>query len=88
MIRDHIAVPLEPGTRVQVRRDAEFPPGPWPSEPTGTIDTLPSSIQRSLRGPLRIYWVRFDEPQFDLEGDSEYVKAEVAHIYLEVIPEA
>jgi hypothetical protein len=88
MTRDHIAVPLEPGTRVQVRRDAEFPPGPWPSEPTGTIDALPSSIQRSLRGPLRMYWVRIDEPQFDLQGDSAYVKAEVAHIYLEVIPEA
>lgn len=32
-----------------------------------------------------MYWVRFDEPQFDAEGDSAYVKAEVAHIYLEVI---
>jgi hypothetical protein len=86
MAHDHIAVPLAPGTRVQVRRDLQFPSGPWPSEPTGTIDPLPSRIEPSRGGPLRVYWVRFDEPQFDTEGDSAYSKAEIAHIYLEIIP--
>lgn len=85
MTNDHIADPLAPGTRVRVRRDTEFPPGPWPSEPIGTVDHLPSTIERSRRGPLRMYWVRFDEPQFDVEGDSTYLKAQVAHIHLEVL---
>lgn len=34
-----------------------------------------------------MYWVLFDEPQFDVEGDTAYIKGEVAHIYLEVYPD-
>ena len=87
MAHDHLTLPLAPGTRVRVRQDRRFPPGPWPAEPSGTIDHLPSSIQQSQRGPLRMYWVMFDEPQFDVEGDTAYIKAEVAHIYVEVDPD-
>lgn len=34
-----------------------------------------------------MYWVLFDEPQFDVEGDTAYIKAEIEHIYLEVDPD-
>jgi hypothetical protein len=30
-----------------------------------------------------MYWVEFDEPQFDAEGDTAYAKAQVLESYLE-----
>ncbi|MEA2654171.1 MAG: hypothetical protein QOI37_1398 [Chloroflexota bacterium] len=36
---------------------------------------------------MRMYWVRFDEPQYDVGGETAYTKAQVAHIYLEVLPD-
>jgi len=29
-------------------------------------------------GKVRMYWVRFDTPQFDLEGEGPFFEAEIA----------
>lgn len=77
-----MASDLPIGCRVQVRRDPEFGPGPWPSEPTGTIAAFAGQVT-GPRGVLRMYVVAFDQPQIDAEGDGPYIQSEVAHIYLE-----
>ncbi|HEY8223627.1 MAG TPA: hypothetical protein VIG25_00025 [Pyrinomonadaceae bacterium] len=33
-------------------------------------------------GPLRFYWVEFDEPQRDAEGDGPYFGAEIDSTFL------
>jgi hypothetical protein len=81
------------GDRVRIRRDREFGPGPWPSEPYGTVVAHPladdaDGISRSVEttmGPSRFYWIVFDEPPFDTEGDGPYEAAEVLAKYLEPV---
>ena len=48
---------------------------------TGLIRTVDS-----LRGPLEFYWVRFDEPQRDADGDGPYQEAEIEADALEGRP--
>jgi hypothetical protein len=36
----------------------------------------------SLRGPLKFYWVRFNEPQRDADGDGPYAEAEIEEAVL------
>jgi hypothetical protein len=74
------------GTRVRVRQDPDHAPGPWPAEPTGTIIQDCQDVE-GARQTLRMYWVRFDEPQLDPDGDGPYEISQVAHIYLERFPE-
>jgi hypothetical protein len=77
-------VTLAIGTRVSVRRDAEFDPGPWPAEPKGRIAGPPESVRR--RGGIQTtYWVVFDEPQLDEDGDGPYESSQVLDKYQEVI---
>ena len=42
-------------------------------------------IVESLRGPLTFYWVRFDEPQRDADGDGPYSEAEIEASALDLI---
>lgn len=83
----HTALPL--GTRVRVRRDPQFGPGPWPSEPTGTLVVGPDGKQFSevstQQGIQRTYWVRFDEPQLDPDGDGPYESSQVLEKYIELL---
>ena len=72
----------EVGTRVRVRQDPRFGPGPWPSEPTGCIVGPPQLVQ-GRKGPLITYWVEFDTPQLDADGDGPYSKSQVLEEYLE-----
>jgi hypothetical protein len=72
------------GDRVKVRRDLEFGPGPWPAEPTGTIASEYEVVE-GRTGPLRTYWVVFDEPQIDAERDGPYTSSQVLEKYLELI---
>ena len=74
------------GSRVQVMRDPEFGPGPWPSEPTGRITESPTGepfgVVETRQGPERLWWVTFDEPQRDTDGDGPYATAQVLERYL------
>ena len=78
------------GDRVQVRRDPKHGPGPWPAEPMGVVMKHPLSgdgaIWRPVEtttGPRRFYWIAFDEPQLDADGDGPYMTAEVLDRYVE-----
>lgn len=42
----------------------------------------PWRIVEALRGPLRFYWVEFDEPQTDADGDGPYFGAEIDSAFL------
>lgn len=75
------------GSRVIVRRDPKFGPGPWPSEPTGQIVAAPDDSSFSevttVSGLERSWWVSFDEPQLDADGDGPYRESQVLQRYLE-----
>ena len=81
--------PLSPGTRVQVLRDPDYGPGPWPAEPIGTVavaaDATAFSWITTTRGLQLQYWIVFDEPQFDAEGDGPYAASEVLACYLKAL---
>jgi hypothetical protein len=83
------AARFELGDRVKVRRDPDYGPGPWPDEPTGTIAQHPLApegqpwVETVTRlGLRRTYWVQFDRPQRDTEGDGPYPESEVLDYYL------
>ena len=89
---------FEPGDRVRVRGDAEFPDGI-----TGTICLPESSFQLSNEdGSLRtwdgaqltidtekgrrlFYFVKFDEPHDDGNGDGPYSGSEILADHLEPV---
>ena len=73
--------PLPEGARVRVRRDPDFGPGPWPTEPLGTVDL--HELVSTMQGPERTYWIMFDEPQRDADGDGPYASSQVLERYLE-----
>jgi hypothetical protein len=79
-----------PGDRVRIRRDRDFPSGPWPAEPSGTVVEHPLSEGGLAWRPVlttsgwgRFYWVKFDESQTDADGDGPYQSSEVLDIYIE-----
>ena len=81
---------FEVGERVQIRRDPKHGPGPWPAEPTGVVMRHPLSGDgaswrpvETTTGARRFYWIAFDVPQMDTEGDGPYETAEVLDRYLE-----
>ncbi len=80
-------MPLPIGTRVRVRRDRDYGPGPWPDEPLGTIgksiDRSDSPLARATVAPPVQYWIVFDEPQRDADGDGPYAASEVLAKYIE-----
>lgn len=69
------------GTRVQVLSDPDYGPGPWPAEPFGKIVGPPEAVEGRV-GMLTTYWVEFDEPQLDTDGDGPYSKSQVLGRYL------
>jgi len=76
---------FRPNARVKVIKDSDWD-GPWKNEFFGTIDDSPGPPEpvasgRGLPGELR-YWVRFDEPQYDYNGDGPYRKAQIWDRYL------
>lgn len=75
--------PLPQGRRVRVRRDPEFGVGPWPDEPAGTIASW--EWVSTVRGRQKTYWVEFDEPQEDADGDGPYAASQVLEQYLEPV---
>jgi hypothetical protein len=82
------------GTRVRVRRDPVYGPGPWPNEPARTVIEAPDGSPfylggtpftwaTTLQGPELQYWVAFDEPQLDADGDGPYFRSQVLARYVE-----
>jgi hypothetical protein len=78
---------LSPGDRVRVVPDPDSGLSPWPGQPTATVIASPTgeafeetSTRRGLR---RTYWVRFDEPQLDLDGDGPYTSSQVLDLHLQ-----
>lgn len=89
-VNDEQSTDYRAGERVRIRRDQEYGPGPWPAEPTGIITDHPASLDgtpyvvtQTVSGPRRSYWIVFDEPQFDADGDGPYGSSEVLDKYLE-----
>jgi hypothetical protein len=80
---------LEDGDRVQI-----LPHWNWPEACTGRIASPPElaralvrwrSCRRLVRGRqglIEFYWVSFDEPQMDGDGDGPYRGGEVEAEYL------
>ena len=75
---------LPPGSRVTVIRASDWD-GPWQAEFPGTIDAAhapePNEHAQALSGEL-LYWVTFDTPQHDSDGDGPYRKAQIWGRYL------
>ena len=80
---------LQFGARVRVLRDPDFGPGPWPDQPSGTVIPSPersaSESVETTSGVRRLYWVVFDEPQFDVAGNGPYPSSQVLDKYLEIM---
>jgi hypothetical protein len=78
------------GSRVVVRRDPDYGPGPWPAEPAGRIAPYPDGatyVQLPTRkGRERAWWIIFDEPQYDPDGDGPYRESQVLERYLSPPP--
>ncbi|WP_328774960.1 ferrous iron transport protein A [Streptomyces goshikiensis] len=76
--------PFPVGTRVTVVQDRSWA-GPWSQEFQGEIDGLeaPELLAHPMaeEGEL-VYWVAFDEPQYDSDGAGPYRKAQVWGRYL------
>jgi hypothetical protein len=48
---------------------------------------LPFRDIRTPHGTKRLYWVTFDSPCYDADGDGPYSEAEIDSKYLEVVNE-
>jgi hypothetical protein len=60
------------GDRVQISEDFF-----WAKGATGTVSSPPwkgglSSQETSALGTNKVYWIWFDEPQYDADGDGPY----------------
>ncbi|MFF3721033.1 ferrous iron transport protein A [Streptomyces erythrochromogenes] len=81
---------LPPGSRVTVVRDPDRD-GPWQVEFRGTIDAMgapePNEHAQAPGGEL-LYWVAFDAPQHDCDGQGPYRKAQIWSRYLRPEPDA
>jgi hypothetical protein len=69
------------GTRVRVRQDPDQPIGTVIASPEGH----PSEPVETISGVRRLYWIAFDEPQFDVEGNGPYPSSQVLDKYLEIL---
>ena len=78
------------GDRVQISEQYH-----WAQGVTGRIAKPPQAVTmmvegwhgvwrivEAVKGPLRFYWVEFDEPQRDADGDGPYFGAEIDSAFL------
>ncbi len=76
------------GSRVTVVRDPDWG-GPWRNEFQGTIDDMgapePVESPHARVGELA-FWVTFDAPQYDSDGNGPYRKARIWGRYLRPEP--
>jgi hypothetical protein len=77
------------GAQVSVRDASSIDGSPWPGEPTGIIVRSGGSALAGVwgrAGGARMWWIDFDEPQINAEGDGPFVTAQVNEKYLELAP--
>ena len=75
---------FSPGMRVRISCEYH-----WAKSQIGTVVAMPRwpRTVSSVKGPLVFYWVAFDVPQFDSDGDGPYGEAEVDSRYLDPLPD-
>jgi len=73
----------------------------FPSDCTGKISDPPETavmlsedhepwdgihrITKGVKGPIEFYWVVFDKPQMDSDGDGPYGEGEIEKEYIKLI---
>ena len=79
--------PILIGDRVRVSPSYHWARGVT-GEVIGGISGNSMKFQRVIRshdGPRTYYFIAFDEPQIDAEGDGPYIGAEIDSRYLELL---
>ncbi len=77
------------GAQVVVRAADTGDPAPWPDEPSGVIVRTGGSALAGVwgrGGGGRMWWVEFDEPQSNSDGDGPFLSAQVHEKFLELAP--
>ena len=77
------------GAQVFVAAGGAGDPAPWPAEPSGVIVRAGGSALAGVwgrGGGGRMWWVEFDEPQFNSTGDGPFLSAQVHERFLELAP--
>jgi hypothetical protein len=77
------------GAQVFVHDASGIDRAAWPAEPSGVIVRAGGSALAGVwgrGGGGRMWWVEFDEPQSNAEGDGPFTTAQVHEKYLELAP--
>jgi len=77
------------GAQVYVLDSDEDPTSPWPWGPTGVVLRAGGSAWQgvsAIGGSARTWWVEFDSPQLDRDGDGPVASAQVAERFLRLAP--
>ncbi|MHC5795709.1 hypothetical protein ACVXZ4_06065 [Lacisediminihabitans sp. FW035] len=77
------------GAQVFVRATASGEDSTWPDEPSGVIVRSGGSALAGVwgrGGGGRMWWVQFDEPQSNSDGDGPFPSAQVHERFLELAP--
>jgi hypothetical protein len=77
------------GAQVVVHASDTGDPAPWPDEPSGVIVRTGGSALAGVwgrGGGGRMWWVEFDEPQSNSDGDGPFLSAQVHEKFLELAP--
>lgn len=78
------------GAQVFVRDASAADTSPWPASPSGIIQRAGGSAVAGVWGRAaaggRLWWVEFDEPQLNADGDGPFASAQVLEKFLELAP--
>ena len=77
------------GAQVYVLDSDEDATSPWPYGPTGVVMRAGGSAWQgvsAIGGSARTWWVEFDSPQLDRDGDGPVQSAQVPEKYLRLAP--
>lgn len=77
------------GAQVFVRASTAGEDSLWPDEPSGVIVRSGGSALAGVwgrGGGGRMWWVQFDEPQSNSDGDGPFPSAQVHEKFLELAP--
>ena len=77
------------GAQVFVRAAIAGESSLWPDEPSGVIVRSGGSALAGVWGRVgggRMWWVEFDEPQSNSDGDGPFPSAQVHERFLELAP--
>lgn len=77
------------GAQVFVLAAVEGEASQWPAEPSGVIVRSGGSALAGVWGAAgggRLWWVEFDEPQTNAQGDGPFHSVQVHEKFLELAP--